>query len=99
MTTPIMYALATILWLTNIQAAEVAATTDAAVTRGKQLVEQNCFGCHDTDPYTNEDRAVQSLTGLQKRVQMCVRAQGLSWGPAEIADAVAYLNAAFYKVD
>jgi hypothetical protein len=38
---------------------------------GKRLHDANCMGCHDTGIYTREDRLVQSLYALEKRLGDC----------------------------
>jgi hypothetical protein len=66
------------------------------VTRGKQLVDANCYQCHDNAVYTRADRRVTTMPGLTKQVRRCEQSLGLKWFDDDIDNAAAYLNQQFY---
>ena len=68
----------------------------ADVARGKLLLEQNCFKCHDTSVYSRPDRRIKSLAALQAQVTRCPKTTGAKWNQKQIADVVKYLNKEFY---
>ena len=68
----------------------------ADIAKGKTLVHTNCMSCHDDSVYTRQDKRVKSLAQLQKQVNRCQLSQGLNWFDQDTADAVAYLNNAYY---
>jgi cytochrome c2 len=74
-----------------------AAWASGDIKRGEKLLNDNCFGCHDTSVYTRPHRIVNSLPELQDRVRFCETQNGLSWKDQDIEDVTAYLNAKFYK--
>jgi cytochrome c553 len=74
------------------------ATQAADAGRGKQLVEDNCTGCHDDSVYSRKDRRVTTLDGLKKQVKRCELNLGLTWFNEDIQDVVSYLNNTYYKL-
>ena len=81
--------------IATLSAAAVWASGD--IKRGEKLLNDNCFGCHDTSVYTRPHRIVNSLPELLDRVRFCETQNGLSWKDQNIEDVAAYLNATFYK--
>lgn len=73
------------------------ATMAADVNSGRQLVDENCYSCHDASLYTRPDRRVTDPAALRKQVQRCELSLELQWFDEQIDDVVAYLNQAFYK--
>lgn len=67
--------------------------------QGEQLHNDNCLRCHSTDVYTREDRKVQSLEGLGKRVRMCKNNLSVTWFDDEVNSVIEYLNQSFYKFE
>ncbi len=84
-----------LLYVSLLSAAATAQGGDAHA--GKTLVDKNCYSCHSNEVYTSPERKVKSLDGLQKQVQRCELALGLSWFDDQINDATAHLNNDFYK--
>ncbi|MDH5786550.1 MAG: cytochrome c [Chromatiales bacterium] len=89
--------LALALFSSNSQAADA--------TRGTQLHNEQCMGCHASrlgygnsgnDIYTRENRRVTTLAGLQKQVDRCKNNLQIVWFDEDVADVAEYLNATFY---
>lgn len=66
-------------------------------TKGRQLVETHCPRCHGSEVYTRPDRKVTNQDELEKQVQRCELALGLTWFDEDIKDAATYLNLEYYK--
>ena len=69
----------------------------ADVHAGKELTDAHCYQCHGAEVYTRPDRKVQSMSGLQKQVQMCNQALGTTLFDEQVNDVASYLNQEFYK--
>ena len=69
----------------------------ANIEHGKTLYEQHCTRCHDTRVHTRPDRRIGSLEALQSQVKRCEHNAPVDWPQRDVDDAVAYLNATFYK--
>lgn len=80
-----------ILAATSVQAADLA--------KGKQLTQENCIRCHDSEVYTRADRRVTSLPGLHTQVRRCEQMIGLKWFDDDIDNTATYLNLEYYKFD
>jgi cytochrome c5 len=63
---------------------------------GKRLYDANCMGCHDTGIHTRNDRIVQSLDALEKRVANCTHAARKEFSANETQNIIKYLNDQFY---
>ncbi len=77
----------------------LAATTSGVLADpevGKELVNENCYGCHGNDIYTRADRMVSSRAGLSKQVHRCELALGLQWFEEDVENSAEYLNNQFY---
>jgi len=66
---------------------------------GKELNTDNCTKCHDTSVYTKEDRKVQSLEVLTKRVKTCNSKTGAGLDEEELKALTLFLNTEYYKFD
>ena len=75
-------------------AEEIAAPN---LERGKELHEQFCFQCHQTEVYTRENRLVKSMPSLVAQVRRCELTLGLQWFDEDIQNTAAYLNRDFYR--
>ncbi len=64
---------------------------------GKRLHDANCMGCHDTSIYTCEDRLVQSLDALTKRLGDCSHMANKEFSAIETQNIIKYLNDQFYQ--
>jgi hypothetical protein len=64
---------------------------------GKRLYDANCTGCHDTGIHTRNDRIVQSLDALKKRLGDCSHMAGKAFSATETQDIIKYLNDQFYQ--
>ena len=67
------------------------------LAEGKELNTDNCTRCHDTSVYTKEDRKVQTLEVLTKRVQACNTKTGAGLDEEELEDLTLFLNTEYYK--
>ncbi|MEN8177845.1 MAG: cytochrome c [Pseudomonadota bacterium] len=70
---------------------------DLDLAKGKNLVDQNCVRCHDSEVYTRTDRRVTSLPGLDKQVRRCEQMLGLTWFDDDINNVSGHLNQHYYK--
>ena len=65
-------------------------------TKGKQLHNRDCVACHDSSVYTRPNR-IKSLSGLEKRVQMCSGMLNKGYTEDDQANIVKFLNDTYYK--
>ena len=72
------------------------AVSAADLAYGKLLHDTECLVCHNTTHYTRENRLVDSLEKLRKRVAYCRDDVGAEWDAAETEEVVQYLNS-YYK--
>ena len=77
----------------NVNAAELI-LGDA--TKGKALHNRDCVACHDNSVYTRPNR-IKSLSGLEKRVQMCSTMLNKGYNENDQANIVKYLSDTYYK--
>ncbi len=82
-----------LLALTCIATGAVSAADPAY---GKLLHDTECLVCHTATHYTRENRLVDSLEKLRKRVAYCRDDVGAEWDAAETEEVVQYLNS-YYK--
>ena len=66
---------------------------------GKELNTANCTKCHNTSVYTREDRKVQSLDVLTKRVKGCNTKTGAGLNDEELETLTLFLNTEYYKFE
>jgi mono/diheme cytochrome c family protein len=64
---------------------------------GKELHDNNCTHCHNTEIFSRSSRVVKDLPQLKKQVNRCQISMELQWFEEDIADVTAYLNQNFYK--
>ncbi len=64
---------------------------------GKASYENNCTGCHGTDVFTRDERSIDSLESLKKRVNACNGAVDNKLSDDEIKSVTEYLNRFYYK--
>ena len=75
----------------------VSASTHAAnINNGMELHQEHCMRCHQPEIYTRQNRIVNNLEQLAKRVRECELANELTWFEEEVEDVIAYLNANYY---
>jgi len=65
-------------------------------TRGALLYSTYCNACHTSKIYWRKKRLVTDMNSLRFQVRRWQSNIGLNWTEEEIADAVRYLNAAYY---
>lgn len=75
----------------------LSVTSPLLAGEGKALYEKSCTGCHDAEVFTRDNRDVNTLEGLKKRVKQCSLAAESKWVDDEISTVVDYLNKNFYK--
>jgi len=84
-------------------ALKTEATAKTALTEqlaeGKELNTDNCTKCHNTSVYTKEDRKVQTLKVLTKRVKGCNTKTGAGLDDEELEALTLFLNTEYYKFD
>ena len=74
-----------------------AATLPGDSAEGKRLHDANCMACHDTGIYTRQDRIVQSLDALKKRLGDCSHMANKEFSTTETQNIIKYLNDQFYQ--
>lgn len=67
------------------------------IDNGKQLHEENCVRCHQSEVYTRENRMVNSYDELAERIRQCELMAEMAWFQEEIDDVTAYLSETYYK--
>ena len=75
-----------------------------ALAQGKQLHDSSCLQCHASltggqpdSMYSRENRTVNNLNELGKRVANCAIAADVNWTAEQQQQVVDYLNRQFYK--
>jgi mono/diheme cytochrome c family protein len=66
-------------------------------SRGQQLYENHCIGCHESVAYIRARRHIKSLPQLREEVGRWASYTNLPWGREEIDDVVEYLNSRHYR--
>ena len=74
----------------------VVVFADADINKGKALLKENCYACHDNDIYVRKNRIVDSYSRLEQRVRFCSVQRNLTWFDEDIENVAAYLNKEFY---
>jgi mono/diheme cytochrome c family protein len=74
-----------------------AETPEDSPNRGRQLYENHCTGCHESQVHIREKRKARTLTDVRGFVQRWAEVQALGWTDEEISEVLAYLNATYYK--
>ena len=69
-----------------------------AAAGAAELYQANCLRCHDSGIYTREDRRITSYDGLERQVQRCELALGLTWFDEDITGVAEYLNRHYYHL-
>ena len=80
-------------------ASKTEVTSKTALAEGKELNTANCTKCHNTSVYTREDRKVQSLDVLTKRVKGCNTKTGAGLNDEELETLTLFLNTEYYKFE
>lgn len=65
-------------------------------SRGQQLYENHCTGCHESVVYIRSRRQARSLPELREAVSRWVSYTNLPWGREEAEEVVQHLNKSFY---
>ncbi|MDP9141207.1 MAG: cytochrome c [Pseudomonadota bacterium] len=68
------------------------------IQRGQSLYETQCVTCHTTQAHWRNNSIVGSWSDVLVQVQRWQANTGLRWGPSEVGDVAAYLNAIYYKM-
>lgn len=71
-------------------------TYSADINHGMELHQEHCMRCHQSEIYTRQNRIVNNLEQLAKRVRECELANELTWFEEDVEDVIAYLNANYY---
>jgi cytochrome c553 len=85
------------LMMLMMTAPAFAAVPGGDASKGRQLHNANCTGCHDTDMYTRANRRISSIDGLERQVNACNHQLKKNFDKLEINDLVKYLNDSYYK--
>ena len=65
---------------------------------GKNIHNEKCMSCHQSDIYTREDRKVKTMHALSNQVDNCMKgAAKAEWSSKQTSDVIDYLNSKFYK--
>ncbi|MBL3599900.1 MAG: cytochrome c [gamma proteobacterium endosymbiont of Lamellibrachia anaximandri] len=90
--------LKTVMIFASLSTVISAGTQAADADAGKELVDNNCVRCHNSEIYTRPNRMVTTLPGLHKQVRRCEQMLGLTWFDEDVDNASAHLNEQFYKL-
>ena len=63
----------------------------------KELYDNHCTKCHNSDVMTRNDRRVQNFQQLHAQVRRCELNLGLQWFEDDIDSMAKYLNTHFYR--
>lgn len=85
-----------IVLLCSISSAHAAELILGDAAKGKTLHNRDCVACHDSSVYTRPNR-IKTLSGLEKRVQMCSSMLNKGYTDDDQANLVKYLNDTYYK--
>ena len=69
---------------------------DVDIVKGKTLLKENCYACHDDEIYVRKNRIIDSYSKLEQRVRFCSTQRNLTWFDDDIENVAAYLNKEFY---
>ena len=67
--------------------------------RGRQLYENHCTSCHESQVHIRERTRVRSMTDLHYQVRRWRDELELSWTTEDVEDVQHYLQRHFYRVD
>lgn len=84
------------LSMTFLLLTTIAPLYAADINNGMELHKEHCMRCHQPEIYTRQNRIVNNLEQLQKRVRECELANDLTWFEEDVEDVIAFLNANFY---
>ncbi|MDT8387841.1 MAG: hypothetical protein RQ736_10020 [Thiogranum sp.] len=73
-----------------------AASRPPDAAAGKELHDVDCLICHQTAHYTRSDRKVDSLSKLERQVDVCQQDVGAEWDTQQLNEVVRYLDSEFY---
>lgn len=68
------------------------------VQRGQLLYETHCIACHTTQAHWRDNSVVGAWSDVLAQVDRWQKTSGQQWGPSEVGDVAAYLNAVYYKM-
>jgi cytochrome c553 len=85
------------LMMLMMTAPAFAAVPGGDASKGRQLHNANCTGCHDTDMYTRANRRISSSDALERQVNACNHQLKKNFDKLEVLDMVKYLNDNYYK--
>ena len=68
-------------------------------SRGQQLYENHCMGCHESVVQIRSAPTARSYRDLQHRVAHWASYLKLPWSEEEVADVARYLDAAHYRFE
>ena len=86
----------TFLLFLGISTSQAAELILGDATKGKNLHNRDCVACHGSSVYTRPNR-IKSLSGLEKRVQMCSNMLNKGYSEDDQANIVKHLNDSYYK--
>lgn len=73
--------------------------TPAASSRGQQLYENHCMGCHESVQYIRGARQIRSHSALRSTVARWAANTNLPWGDEEIEEVARYLDSRYYRFE
>lgn len=63
----------------------------------KEMLMEDCSGCHQSEMYTRQDRKVKNTKDLSRQVSICVSSTGANWFPDDQKAVIDFLNKSYYK--
>lgn len=73
-----------------------ASAANPAPSRGQQLYDNHCRGCHDSVAHTRGARKAQSMHDIKQWIVRWAGDQKLEWNAADINDVAEYVDHEFY---
>jgi hypothetical protein len=71
--------------------------TVIANEEGKELHDEACIRCHDSEIYTRFESRIENHFDLKRQVSFCSSNLSTGWFPEEEEAVIDFLNSTYYK--
>lgn len=75
----------------------IVATNILSNDEGKELHDESCISCHDSQTYTKFDSSIESHFDLRRQVSFCSVNLSTGWFPEEEESVISFLNFTYYN--